>query len=315
VTLAQKDLLYSGPTKGNIVPICYRPFDIRHTYYTGQSRGFIGQPQQRVMRQMLNRDNLALIVPKRVEHVAAWQHAFVTDLISNHVAVSLKTVDYHFPLYFYSNVDPTGLFAAQGRQERRPNLNHKLLESLTQAYRREPLPEEVFNYIYAVLYAPKYREKYADFLHRDFPRVPFTANDGLFDRLSSLGARLSSLHVLKSPEIDPPVCRFEGEGDSRVGKGRKAGLRYAAAEQRVYVNRTQFFAPVREDIWSYHVGGYQVCEKWLKDRQERRLELDDIRTYCRIVTAIGLTIEIQATIDPLYADVEKSMIISEDSSK
>ena len=38
VTLAQKDLLSSGPTRENVVPILYRPFDVRHTYYTGWSR-------------------------------------------------------------------------------------------------------------------------------------------------------------------------------------------------------------------------------------------------------------------------------------
>ena len=62
-----------------------------------------------------------------------------------------------------------------------------------------------------------------------------------------------------------------------------------------------------EAVWKYQVGGYQVCEKWLKDRRERRLELDDIRTYCRIVTALGLTIAIQAEIDALYPDIEKKL--------
>jgi hypothetical protein len=56
------------------------------------------------------------------------------------------------------------------------------------------------------------------------------------------------------------------------------------------------------------VGGYQVCEKWLKDRQERRLELDDIRTYCRIVTALGCTLVIQTELDALYPGVEKSVV-------
>ena len=63
-----------------------------------------------------------------------------------------------------------------------------------------------------------------------------------------------------------------------------------------------------EAVWRYQVGGYQVCEKWLKDRQERRLELDDIRTYCRIVTALGRTLVIQTEIDALYPGVEKNVV-------
>ena len=134
------------------------------------------------------------------------------------------------------------------------------------------------------------------------------ADAELFQKLAALGARLTALHLLKSPELDPPACRFEGEGDSRVGKGRKAGLRYEPDEQRVYINATQYFAPVPEAVWTYQVGGYQVCEKWLKDRQERRLEVDDIRTYCRIVTALGLTLDIQQEIDALYPQAESKTV-------
>jgi hypothetical protein len=308
VTMAQKDLLDSGPTREKIAPILYRPFDVRHTYYTGQSRGFIGQPQQRVSCQMLAGENLALITPKRVEHVGAWQHAFVSSAISDHVAVSLKTIDYHFPLYLYPSADRADFFAHHEPAERQPNLNPKLVDVLSQAYGREPTPEDVFHYIYAVLYAPAYREKYAEFLRMDFPRVPFTADSNLFQKLAALGARLTTLHLLTSAELDPPACRFDGAGDSRVGKGRKAGLRFESDQRRAYINATQYFAPVPEAVWSYQVGGYQVCEKWLKDRQERRLEVDDIRTYCRIVTALGLTLDIQHRIDRLYPEVERNVL-------
>jgi hypothetical protein len=143
----------------------------------------------------------------------------------------------------------------------------------------------------------------------DFPRVPFTADAILFSELAALGARLKALHLLKSPELDPPTCRFDGEGDSRIVKGKKDGLRYAPDEQHVYINPTQYFAPIPPEVWTYQVGGYQVCEKWLKERaEERRLELDDIRTYCRIVTALKLTIDIQQEIDVLYTNVESKTI-------
>ncbi len=323
VTLAQKDLLYSGPARENVVPILYRPFDVRYTYYTGRSRGFICMPRPEVMRHMLAGENLALMLPRRVERTGIlWQHVYATNAISDHVAVSLKTIDYHFPLYLYSKNDRSekaktgiGRFATMMLFEpkesyggRRPNLNPAFVDALTAAYGKAPTPEEIFHYIYAVLYAPAYRTKYAEFLKADFPRIPFTADAKLFRKLAVLGEKLVALHLLKSPELDPPLCRFEGDGNNRVEKDRKTGLRYDSDEERVYINATQHFAPVPEAVWTYQIGGYQVCEKWLKDRKERRLELDDIRTYCRIVTALGRTIELQGQIDAVYPETEVATI-------
>lgn len=54
-----------------------------------------------------------------------------------------------------------------------------------------------------------------------------------------------------------------------------------------------------------------MCAKWLKDRKERRLDVDDIRTYCRIVTALGLTIGIQEELDALYPQVEDKLVAME----
>jgi hypothetical protein len=308
VSFAQKDLLDSGPSRDKIAPILYRPFDIRHTYYTGRSRGFICMPRPEVMRHMLAGENLALLA-KRQGKRHPYSYVFVANLLCEScVFESAYANNSVIPLYLYPTADRTDLFAQHEPSERCPNLNPKVVAALAQTYGKEPSPEEIFHYVYAVLYAPAYREKYAELLRMDFPRVPFTADAKLFQKLAALGARLTALHLLTSPELDPPACRFEGEGDSRIGKDKSAGLRYEDKEQCVYINATQYFAPVAETVWSYQVGGYQVCEKWLKDRQERRLELDDIRTYCRIVTALGLTIEIQEKLDALYPGVEKSVV-------
>ena len=306
VTMAQKDLHDSGPDREKVLPILYRPFDVRYTYYTGQSQGFICRPRSEVMRHMLAGENLALMMPKGVEHVGTWQHAFVTVAISEHVAVSLKTIDYHFPLYIYPTAEQADLFAQPGLSERQPNLNPKLVAALTEAYASSASPEAVFHYIYAIVYSPTYRRKYAEFLREDFPRIPFTTDSELFAELANLGARLAGLHLLKTPELDPPTCRFEGIGDARVAKTKAQGFRYDPDEKRLYINRTQYFGPLPRENYEYRIGGYQVCEKWLKDRKERRLGLDDIRTYCRIVTALERTLTIQQQIDALYPDADST---------
>ena len=308
VTMAQEDLLNSGPTRENVVPILYRPFDVRHTYYTGRSRGFICRPRSEVMQHLLAGENLALMTPKRVEHVGSWQHAFMSETISGHVAVSLKTIDYIFPLYIYPTADRDDLFAPLEPTERQPNLNPNLFAALESAHGSEPSSEAIFHYIYAILHAPTYREKYAEFLRSDFPHVPFTADKSLFTKIASLGKRLSDLHLLTAPELDPPACRFEGEGDAMVARTKTQGFHYDSDECRMYINKTHYFGPISSEVYAYRIGGYQVCDKWLKDRKERRLDLDNIRTYCRMVTAIGITIEIQQELDIVYPDVEQNLV-------
>ena len=130
----------------------------------------------------------------------------------------------------------------------------------------------------------------------------------MFTQVAALGARLTGLHLLDSPELDTPTCRFEGDGDAMVARTKTQGFRYDSDAQRVYINKTQYFGPVSPDVHDYRIGGYQVCDKWLKDRRDRHLDLDDIRTYCRMVTAIGMTLMIQEEIDNSYSDTEKDAV-------
>ena len=52
-----------------------------------------------------------------------------------------------------------------------------------------------------------------------------------------------------------------------------------------------------EQVWNFHIGGYQVCEKWLKDRKGRTLSAEDITHYHKIVVALSETIRLMAEID------------------
>ena len=307
VEMAQNDLLDPGLTREKVVPILYRPFDVRHTYYTGRSQGFICRPRSEVMRHMLAGENRALCIGRQGHVVGAgeWNLLYCSHTIED-FNLFYRGGNVNFPLYLYPTADRDDLFAHHEASERQPNLNPKLVAALTEAHSRAPSPEEIFHYIYAILYAPSYREKYAEFLRTDFPRVPFAGTRKLFANIAALGTRLADLHLLKSPELDPPTCRFEGEGDVVVARTKAQGFCYEADEQRMYVNKTQYFGPIPPEVYEYQIGGYQVCDKWLKDRRDRRLDLDDIRTYCRMVTAIGITLAIQQELDRAYADMENN---------
>ncbi|MDD4952724.1 MAG: hypothetical protein PHV85_09270, partial [Desulfovibrionaceae bacterium] len=66
---------------------------------------------------------------------------------------------------------------------------------------------------------------------------------------------------------------------------------------RVHINADQYFSGVPDGVWEFQVGGYQVAEKWLKDRRGRKLEYSDIETYQKIIHALSETIRLMCEID------------------
>ncbi len=312
VEFAQKDLIDSGLDKNKIIPILYRPFDIRYTYYTGKSRGFHCMPRSNVMRHMMH-ENLALCVGRAGQVVGAeklWNIVFC----SNHIEdfnLFYRGGSSNFPLYLYpdkkdlsAGSTQAGLFSdLKESKERKPNISGKIFSTLSETYKTRPNPEDIFYYIYAVFYSNTFRAKYAEFLKTDFPRVPFTKDKRLFKKLAEYGKRLADLHLMQSPELDSPVAKFQGTGDKRVDK-----IKYDKEGERVYINNDQYFERIPETIYQYQIGGYQVCNKWLKDRKGKVLSLDDIKHYCKVATAINHTINIQKSIDEIYNEAEKEII-------
>ena len=156
-------------------------------------------------------------------------------------------------------------------------------------------------YVYAVLHAPTYRQRYGEFLRIDFPRVPFPDNLDDFRRLAELGQALMEAHLMRVvPEFGLAKYAYEGadRADHEVQK-----VDYEAERQRVWINDTTFFAPVPEDVWNFHIGGYQVLKKYLEDRKGRTLSLDDIRQVERIANVLAFTIGHMQRIDEAYRQI------------
>jgi len=153
--------------------------------------------------------------------------------------------------------------------------------------------EDIFHYAYAVFHSPEYRRRYAEFLKIDFPRLPLTSSLELFRALARLGGELVALHLLESPRLNKPMTKWRGETPS--GEVEKV----AYADETVWIDKaqTEGFRGVPEAVWNFHIGGYQVCEKWLKDRKGRQLSADDIAHYQKIVVALAETIRLMAEID------------------
>ncbi len=159
-------------------------------------------------------------------------------------------------------------------------------------------PEDIFDYIYAVFHSPTYRQRYAQFLKIDFPRVPMTSNLELFRRLCHQGEELVALHLLESPQLTQLLTRYPVAGDNIVEKGFPKFVVYEEGQPGyVYINKTQYFEGVPKGVWEFHVGGYRVCEKWLKDRRGRQLSFDDLMHYQKVVVALAETTRLMEEID------------------
>ncbi len=276
---AQRDIKQSKMLKKSIVPILYRPFDIKHTYYTGTPSGFHTRPRANIMRHMLPGDNLGLVTVRQVAE-GIFNHVFVSNtIVESRITLSNKGIASLYPLYLYPEGEP-----------RRPNLSPEFLAELAAVIGFTPSPEQVFYYIYAVFHSPTYRSRYAEFLKMDFPRLPMPTDDALFNELCPLGEALVGCHLLERKL--PELVKYPVAGNDIVER-----VVYSDKDRRVWINKTQYFEGVEPQVWEFQIGGYQVCHKWLKDRKNRTLSYEDKLHYPKVVEALAATIALMADID------------------
>ena len=296
-----KRALLAEDWRKELIQILYRPFDKRWTVY---SRYVAVHRRERVSRHLLAGHSLALISCRQRSVQDGWAQAFCTMHPIESTAISNKTkeINYVFPLWLepewpetrclpnFSNsslrqlVTSTGLSLAQQSEYMKEDGRGDLKSTFG--------PRDVFDFVYSLLHSNQYRERYADFLKSDFARVPLTPSKAGFQALVKLGAELVSLHLLESPKLDCPITEFIGSRSLEVEKISWSG-------DTVWLDKAQTtgFKGLREQVWNFHIGGYQVCEKWLKDRKGRTLSKDDIAHYQKIVVASSETIRVMSEID------------------
>ena len=282
-----------------VIETNYRPFDTRWIFFDPTLVWGRSWPtMQHVVGRALNLTMLATRMTKD-----QWD-VWVARTVSSHKAMSAYDTNSVFPLYLAA--DPhspqrslTGEhrinFSAPFLKRLAATLN--LQQGTADGLPRGLKPEDIFHYVYAVLRSPGYRSRYAEFLKMDFPRIPLTGDLELFRQLASLGGALVALHLLESALLDNPVTEFIGARNPEVEK-------VTWAQDTVWVDKAQTtgFKSVSDAVWNFHVGGYQVCEKWLKDRKGRRLSKEDINHYEKIVVALNETIRLMKEIDEVIEE-------------
>jgi predicted helicase len=313
---------------GSILPrrVNYRPFDFRFTFYTGNTRKFIGTPSYPTMKHLL-KDNLAIITCKQ-QSTFDFAHIFITNIIVDRCVVSSasKETGYVCPLYLYPETETDGMYAAEGLSEkgRKPNLNPEIVAEIAAGlgleFENEKTdndntfaPIDILDYIYAVLHSPTYREKYKEFLKIDFPRVPYPKDAETFWQLVKLGGELRQIHLLESPKTEDYITSYPKDGSNQitrriVKKDWEIVQAHGHASQpvgRIWINDEQYFDNIPLTAWEFYIGGYQPAQKWLKDRAPKKgqpgriLTYEDIRHYQKIIVALTETDRLMGEIDEI----------------
>ena len=273
----------------------YRPFD---KLWIDYDLSKVVRPREAIMKH-LKKDNLSLCLIKVNSSVDGLFKVLVTSGITDKTLLSSKDNTNVFPLYIYKE--------NMGVEERIVNFNMQLyskiaeglnylpcadariLIDLKEGYNGVLYPQDLFDYIYAVLYSPSYRERYKEFLKIDFPRIPYPTDWEKFRDLVELGEELRQLHLMEDLPSKTGVT-FPVAGSLQVDC-------YRWQDYRVYINAEQYFEGVPESAWNFFIGGYQPAQKWLKDRKGMTLSFEDVKHYGRIIYVLQQTERIMQEID------------------
>ncbi len=276
----------------------YRPFDIRYIDYDLTK---VERARYTVMKHLLSHNNISLITTRQYAEDTLFNHVYVSsNIVDRRITLSNKGAANIFPLYLYEeNSNQTSFFD----QNRKPNLNMDIVHELEQKLGLTFTPEkedttgtfapiDILDYIYGVLHSNKYRNKYKEFLKIDFPRIPYPENADYFFKVAQLGKQLREIHLLESPVVNEFITSYPVGGDNEVVKPEYK-------DNKVYINKTQYFDNVPEIAWNFYIGGYQPAQKWLKDRKGGILSYEDVMHYQKIIKALTETHTTMQQIDEI----------------
>ncbi|HPO63055.1 MAG TPA: N-6 DNA methylase [Candidatus Kapabacteria bacterium] len=282
----------------NILKIHYRPFDIRYIYY---QIGFTSRPSTSVHENINRKENLGLVFPRFAKGKKS-NYGFISDIAIDGSLGGRHSGSetYIAPLYIYNsngNSDQNGNDYLFKDQQKKDNFSKEFHKFLKENKLSDFTPEQILGYIYAILFSPTYREKYFEFLKIDFPKILFTKDKVLFEKLSELGTELIENHLLKRdyPKNEMPVFAVAGNNEVKQ-------ISYNEELQRLYINKTQYFENFLKSVWEYEIGGYLVFDKYLKARKEMELSYNEINHIKKVAASISKTIELQQNIDDICAN-------------
>jgi hypothetical protein len=264
---------------GKIIEYSYRPFDARYIYYDTK---LLDRARPELHKQL---GSLFLITRRNSRQWrGTWSFVHITEKLPD---IDMKGGVYAFPLVV----------------NEKPNFASEFLNWAKRKVSPDISPEDLLGYIYAILHSNIYRSNYASGLRKNFPRIPITNNPDLFLRVSKIGKELINIHLLSDSILKTSNIGFPVMGNDIIEK-----VQYDSKKFKVSINDKQFFSGIKPQMWKFEVGGYQICERWLKQRIGRKLNAQDLMRYMKIAASIEKTIELQEQIDILFPQIESDTV-------
>ncbi len=289
LTEARKNLLHEDH-ENNIQNIAYRPFDERYIYYHPK---MVDWGREKFMKHMFAGDNIWLTVGR--QWAVIWSDEW------NIVSISKSIVDFNyfyrwwevvFPLYLYSEAGTFETGEWEVHVVKTPNLDEKIWKKINKLV-WEISPDDILDYIYAVLHSKIYRETYKEFLKIDFPKIPYPKDKENFFALVELGREIRSFHLLENPKVWAFITNYPIEWDNLIEKVK-------FQDDKVFINNTQYFSGISKDVFEFQIWGYKPAEKYLKDRKGRSLNSEEFENYQKMIVALSATIRIMEEIDKVF---------------
>lgn len=317
---------------GSVRECMYRPFCKQWFYFSRELNEAVYQMNKIFPTE--RHENLVICVPGKGS--ASPFSVLVTNIM---VDLCLITPDQCFPFYWYEEIDggsdsqSDGLFQNDGvrvgRYIRREAITDEALKHFREYYNDETISkEDIFWYVYGVLHAPDYREKFAVNLKKEIPRIPLVED---FAAFRDAGKKLGMLH-LSYEDIEPyPVT--EEIATNRVSreelyqvKKMKFGKRNGEKDKSTIIYNA--FITIKDiplDAYRYQISGKSAIE-WIMDRYQWRKDDDsgivnDPNEWCResrcpsyILDLLKRVIRVSVESVKIIDQLPKCVVVSEVSA-
>lgn len=268
----------------HLTKVLHRPFDIKYTYLSQKSSGFLAYPRYEVMKHMLH-DNIGLNFTSvhgqnTFQHVLMSKNTISRDLVNSKTRLA--------PLYLYTN---------ELSDEKTENFTPAFRSFIDSYYGTTYSPEQILYYIYAILHHQGYRNKYNEELKKAFAYIPFVSNNETFLQLSTLGEKLALAHT------DYTIPNSYKHQSEHVGVTPDFSIQSREIKinnNKLYYNKNNYFNNVSEEIFNFKIGGYQVLKTLLagSSKQPKLLISSEERDHVEtVISVLRYTIDVMKEIE------------------